>query len=148
MCFSTWFEERKVPSPDVVGTIGAADLQTLLKSELGDIPILIPDHHFILATKDSFESFLEYDNTDCYKYTGDNPSGGFDCDDYACVLHGNVSIPKWANIPIGTIWLSKPAHAVNIFVDENLDVYYLEPQNDKLMLVKNKIDWVPYICWL
>ena len=149
MCIN-WFEERKVPSPEIVGSIHANDLELVLKEALGDIPILLPDHYYVLATKESFEEFLKYDNTDKYRYTGDNEENdeAFDCDNYSSILYGNTSIPKWGKVPIGAIWLSKPAHAVNVFVDENLDVYYIEPQNDKLMLVKNKTEWVPYICWL
>jgi len=146
MCIK-WFEERKVPAPTISSYIDAVELKEVLKDAFGSIPILLPDHYYELATKASFCQFLQYDKTDQYRYTGDSPDGGFDCDDYACVLHGNASIPKWANVPIGTVWLSDPAHAVNVFVDENKEVWYIEPQDDSFVKVKEKTDWIPYIVW-
>ena len=147
MCIN-WFKERKIPNPDIVGAIGIDDLRTLIKSAVGDIPILLPDEYYRLATKKSFCEFLDYDQTDKYMYTGDNSSGGFDCDNFSSILAGNSSIPKWGDVPIGIVWLSQPAHAVNIFIDEHLDVWYIEPQNDKMWKVEDKPDWVPYIVWL
>jgi len=139
-------EDSEVPLPEIVGNIEYSELLTLLKAEFGmDVAILLSDYHYKLATKKSFEEFLADDNTNNYKYTGDP---GIDCDNMAEILAGRSAIPKWGQVPIGTCWLSKPAHAINIFVDESKNVYYVEPQNDVLYLVSNKTDWKVSIVWL
>ncbi len=147
MCIN-WFKNVKCPKPDIKEYISSNDLKDVLEDVFGNIPILIPDHHYQLATKESFEKFLKYDTTNNYLYTGDKETGGFDCDDYSARLYGNTSIPKWANVPIGIVWLSDPAHAVNVFVDENKEVWYIEPQNDKMFKVKDAPNWIPYITWI
>jgi hypothetical protein len=144
MCIN-WIRNIKVPKPDIVGEMTLDELQKTLKQVFGDIPTLIPDRHYELATLTSFYEFLKYDQTDKYLYTGDP---GMDCDEFANCLHGNASIPKWSTIPIGTVWLSTPAHAVNFFIDENLITWYVEPQNDKMYKVLDKKGWIPYIAWL
>ena len=144
MCLN-WFKNRDIPDPDIIGTINYNDLRMILKQAMGDIPIYLPDNTYKIATKASFYQFLINDKTDKYLYTGDP---GYDCDDYANCLHGNASIPKWATVPIGTVWLSTPAHAVNFFVDENFIIWYVEPQNDKMYKVIEKTDWVPAVAWL
>ena len=134
--------DRNIPSPDIVGEIDYTELYTILKAEFDNCPVLLPDKHYQLATKESFEKFLEVDDTDKYLYTGDL---GFDCDNYSEILTGRTSIPKWGTIPIGTVWLTKPAHAINVFVDENKEVWLIEPQNDNMYKLSNEI---PYIVWL
>ena len=156
MCIREWLcgalgcdrYDSDIPSPKIVGSIEVEDLKIVLKGVFGDIPLLLPDYHYILATKESYEEFLKQDTTDSYIYTGDTEYNHWDCENYSYRLHGNLNIPKWAGVPKGCCWLSKPAHAVNIFVDENLDVFYVEPQTDMLYLVKDKTDWEPYIVWL
>ena len=138
--------ESGISPPTVVGSIEYTELYSTLKAEFGmDVSILLSDYHYKLATKESFEEFLSNDNTNNYKYTGDP---GIDCDNMAEILAGRTAIPGWGQIPIGTCWLSKPAHAINIFVDENKDIYYCEPQNDMLYLVSNKTDWKASIIWI
>ena len=136
--------DRSIPKPDIVKQIDWQELYSLLKSEFPDIPILLPDEYYQLATTESFKEFLRADGTDKYTYTGDP---GFDCDDYASVLHGNVSIPKWSTVPIGTCWLSTPAHALNIFVDENTEVWLVEPQTDELFKISDRSGWKAEIIW-
>ena len=140
--------DSDVPSPEIVGTIELIDLKIVLEGAFGDIPFLLPDYHYGLATKESYKEFLRQDTTDTYIYTGDSEYNHWDCENYCYMLHGNLNIPEWAGVPKGICWLSNPAHAVNIFVDENLDVYYVEPQEDIMYLVKEKTDWEPYIVWL
>lgn len=151
MCIETikkWFcdtpiENEDVPKPDVIESINYSELYTLIRSEFGEsTAILLPDNHYNLATMESFKKFLEHDNTNKYKYTGDP---GFDCDDYASILQGRASIPGWATVPIGTIWCSKPAHALNLFVDENRKIWLVECQTDKVFETPD--DWVPYVVW-
>ena len=139
-------EDSEVPLPEIVGNIEYSELLTLLKAEFGmDVAILLSDYHYKLTTKKSFERFLADDNTNNYIYSGDP---GLNCDNYASILCGRTAIPGWGEVPIGSCWLSTPAHALNIFVDENNNVYYTEPQNDQMWLVKDKPEWIPYIVWL
>lgn len=139
--------DRRIPKPDIVGRIEYQELYSRLKAEFGvDVAIMLSDNHYELATMESFKRFLEADRTDKYKYIGD--PGGFDCNNYVEILSGNSSIPKWASIPIGSCWLSKPAHAVNVFVDENKDIYLVEPQNDYIFRLSDMDDWRVHIVWI
>ena len=137
--------DKDIIEPDIVGSIDYNEMYTLLKSEYGnDVAIFLPDNIYELATTESFIEFIKNDATDMYKYTGDP---GMDCDDYAAILHGNSSIPKWVTVPIGTVWLSNPPHAVNIFVDENKVPYIVEPQNDSIFRIGDKKDWKARVIW-
>jgi len=137
--------DSDVPLPDIVGKIDYNSLYTILKAEYGeDVVIFLPDECYELATMESFKSFLNHDKTDLYKYTGDP---GLDCDDYAAILHGRGSIPEWATVPIGTIWLSTPPHAVNIFIDEEVTPYLVEPQSDQIFRINEKNGWKAQIIW-
>lgn len=141
--------DRDVPPPDVVGSIDRHSLDPLLKSVLGDIPILYGDNWYRIVTMESFKKFLDYDQTDKYSYVADKPDvDRFDCNSYSLHLAGNLSIPGWASAITGPIWLSTPNHAVNIFVDEELEVWYVEPQTDQMWKVTDKPQWVPAILWL
>jgi hypothetical protein len=143
-----WFKMKKYPKPDDKGNITGDELRTIIIKEMGNIPILIPDKWFKLTTLESFQEFLEVDTTDKYSYTGDSKDSHYDCDDYAERLHGNANVPKWSAVPIGVCWLKEPAHAVNIFIDDELTLWYVEPQNDEMYKVSEKTDWVPMIVWL
>jgi len=131
-----------IPPPDIVRDIDNWEVNFRLQSEFHGIPILLPDWHYQIATKASFEEFLRYDKTNEYTYTGDP---GIDCDNFAHILTGHTSIPKWGTVPIGTIWFNKPAHALNWFLDEKLEVWLCEPQNDRLY--KTPDHYEPSILW-
>jgi len=147
MCIN-WIENRKVPKPNIVNHATHEDIRFALEDAFGKTtPYMLPDYYYDIATLESFKEFLSYDKTDKYYYTGDDLDGGFDCDDYSAILYGNTSIPKWNRVPIGNCWLETPAHAVNIFVDENFTVWFVEPQNDEMYVAKSKTDWKPHIIW-
>jgi len=61
------------------------------------------------------------------------------CDDYSFQLMGDFHIPKWSALAFGILWLDKPAHAVNLFVDDNREVWIVEPQDDKIFKLPK--DW-------
>ncbi len=136
---------RKIPKPDIVGRIEASELYSILKAEFGEeAVILLSDNYYELSTKESFERFLENDETNKYVYSSDV----LDCDDYTCALVGSASIPGWSGVPIGTCWLKIPLHAVNVFIDEDKTIWMVEPMNDYIFRIDEKGDWKVNIVWI
>jgi hypothetical protein len=39
---------------------------------------------------------------------------------------GGVSIYPWSAIPFGIVWTN--LHALNLFIDDKLNIYFVEPQ--------------------
>jgi hypothetical protein len=60
-----------------------------------------------------------------------------DCDDFTTRLRGNLAIPEWASIGVGTIWTE--AHAFVVFIDDSGKLWYIEPQSDAMYDI-----WQPY----
>jgi len=138
--------DSNIPPPNIVGNTNWTELHSVLKSEYGESTIImLSDNNYKLATLNSFKDFLSDDNTNYYHYTGDP---GIDCDNFAEILAGRTAIPGWGQVPIGTCWLSNPAHAVNIFVDENITPWLCEPQTDGLFRISDKNNWKAHIIWL
>lgn len=142
-------EDLEVPPPEVVGTIDNTNLDPILKEALGNIPIFYGDQYYHLVTLESFKTFLEHDQTDKYRYDSDSPDGNrFDCNSFSTRLCGNLRIPGWASAIVGQIWVSNPSHSIVLFVDANLDVYYVEGQTDQVFLVKDKPEWIPRVLYI
>ena len=140
---------KKVPEPEVVGSIDNENIDPILRGVLGDIPILYGDKYYQIVTMESFQRFLKHDDTDKYSYIADRPdTARFDCNSYSTRICGNLSIPGWASSITGQIWLSTPNHSMVLFVDEELDVYYVEGQTDQVIRVTDRPQWIPRILWL
>jgi len=81
------------------------------------------DTEYHLVSYESLIKFLEATLVDLR-----GKSGWYDCDDYVKILLGRVV--EWApGIAFGMTWTvtNGESHAVNIFVDCNLDVWKIEP---------------------
>jgi hypothetical protein len=67
------------------------------------------------------------------------------CDDFSYSIMGRISNPDWGALPFGVLWTEVPggAHAVNCFIDNNRDVWVLEPQTDSLFSLPG--NWNPYL---
>jgi len=108
-------------------------LEKILREALGDECILfLVDRKYKIPTLESIKKFLKEDKTDLYKYIPE----WLDCDDFSFRLMGQFSIPGWSDIAFGIA--TSIFHAYNIVVadDEGLKVYLIEPQTDKVVLVK------------
>ena len=96
--------------------------------EVGD-RMYLSDSRYLLVPPSEVEKLLYWDATDQFVYVPEL----YDCDDFQFRLWGQVnSLPEWAGVSIGIIWCSAPAHAMNIFVDIDGNVWLIEPQNDEM----------------
>lgn len=109
------------PHLDITGSDLRGVLQTALGSE-GDI--YLADRNFWLCELEDIEQFLDWDETNHHNYTTEE----YDCDDFAKRLCGQFAIPGWSHFAFGLVWTD--VHAMNILVDTNRDVWFIEPQSD------------------
>ena len=118
MCF--------IKKPIIRREVSISELYGILNEALdGDGEIYLSDNNFWLCDISDIDRFLKQDKTNRNKYREEV----YDCDDFAKRLYGQFAIPEWSHLAFGLIWTAK--HAMNICVDTNGDVWYIEPQNDK-----------------
>jgi hypothetical protein len=93
--------------------------------------VYISDPQYYLVDKNILPQVKE---TKSFKYSLDV----FDCDDISFLKKGYEEEYAYAcskNYAFGIIWVYSPTkgygHALNFFFDENKDVYFYEPQQDK-----------------
>ncbi len=114
------------------------------------------DRNYWAYSLDDLKNFLKTDIADKFRYMKE----GFDCDDFALVVAGRerewfskASVEKGSTF--GIVWgdirkseddTKERAHAVNVFVDNNQDVWLVEPQNDDIFKpTSNSTFWVVVI---
>jgi hypothetical protein len=86
------------------------------------------DLNYRLTSVSEVKRFLAWDRTNNEKIY---EKEFFDCDDYAVVLWGRMKM--WTSgLAQGVIITIDPAHAKNIFIDNNLVVWEIEPQSDQV----------------
>ena len=112
-------------------SVSSANLHcTTLKHVLMDrfphADIFLSDTVYRLCDTADMEEFLAEDRTDVYKYRKES----YDCDDFAYRLMGQLSVPGWADLAFGIVWTDQ--HALNVFVDEDKEVWFIEPQSDAI----------------
>lgn len=96
--------------------------------EVGD-RLYLSDSRYLLVPTEEVEKFLNWDATDEFIYVPEV----YDCDNFEFRLWGQInSLPEWAGVSLGIIWLTDPPHAVNVFVDIDGNVWLIEPQNDEI----------------
>ena len=104
--------------------------------------IYIPDKHMDLVNESDAREFLSLDMTNRNPYVADV----YDCDDYARNVYNNARdyglrvLGKnwtWAEI-----WIQR--HALNLYVDEDFKVHFIEPQTDKEATFKQKTIFVKF----
>lgn len=107
------------------------------------------DQEYHVAPFEEYIRFIDADNTDKGLYI----SEGHDCDDFAAALWGAFQKSQWwSKLAFGMVfvkWEERNArHAVNFFVDDEMKVYYVEPQTDGNWKVKYKNEWDAYFTML
>lgn len=87
--------------------------------EMGDdkADMFLPDKETKIYDKKEVVEFLGLDETDELVFKPE----GHDCDDFAARLFGKGLGLVWTNI-----------HALNWFIDENNQLWFIEPQTDKI----------------
>ena len=119
-----------------------SEILTALRAEVGeDCHIYLSDGLYKAMDKQIMIDFLEKDNTDKYNYVTEF----FDCDDFSNRLYGQFSTPEYAGYPFGILWVffknKSGGHAINIFVDNELTVWVVEPQTDDIFRIPD--NWEP-----
>lgn len=122
-----WIKLRKPEvAPVIRREISGSDLNEILNEKLKPRYIRMSDDTYKLCDISDVEAFLEEDQTNHIKYE----SQITDCDDFAWMLLGKFSTPPWSGLAFGFIWTFH--HAVNVFIDTNLDIWIIEPQTDQM----------------
>ena len=129
--------------PKNTQTITSEQLYNLIKKLYPKCNIKIFDNKYKTTTFSEYLRFIFSDDTNINKYTSEY----MDCDDYAIALYGSFSKYKgWSSLAFGIVCASTKnnAHAFNIFIDNKHEIYFCEPQNDKIWLAKNDKKYNPY----
>ena len=133
-------------APPSHGTVlSHEEVRMLLRTALRvtDDKLFIGDGEYFAYDCATLQQFLSSDRTNALKYRSEK----FDCDDFARVLVGQERV--WFRMndqgnrgsTLGIVWGDiRPsetstevyAHAVNVFIDSNREVWLVEPQNDQL----------------
>ena len=120
-------KQELVPQLTFSGEMDIYELSSILIDKFPDTPIYLPDSLYKLCSIQDVKRFLEWDNTDKQKYLAEM----HDCDDFAYRLKGQISIYPWSAIPFGIVWTN--IHALNIVVLSDKEIYFVEPQSDKIL---------------
>jgi len=141
MCWNI-FSKDKLGKPSPLINIDNTEVMSILRAEMGtECVIYLSDADYQVTSKAEIVRFLSLDDSDKEKYVSEY----YDCDDFSYRLHGQFSIPGWSSLAFGILWSGTPngGHAINCFIDEDREVWVVEPQNDSIFkLPKN---WEPWI---
>jgi len=136
MCFNFFAYDKEIGKPKNLADITAGDLQNVLNVAYGGAKHRILDHKFKTTTFNEYMRFIENDKVNFTKYVGDY----HDCDDYAFALFGAFCRnPDWSPLAFGYAegnFLGK-YHAYNLFVTNDGELYFVEPQDDSIELAMN-----------
>jgi len=112
------------PEPTSTERITFARLHNLLVTKFPDAQVFLSDANYKLCSLDDIALFLAQDQTNHAEYKAES----FDCDDFSYRLMGQFSFHPWSDLAIGIVWTDK--HALNIFIDELYNAWFIEPQDD------------------
>jgi hypothetical protein len=111
-------------------------LSYVLRKRTGCRNIYMSDKRLDLLTKQEVTEFLRIDQEDKREYVHES----WDCDDFARSLYCNAKsyfiYTHKKNAAFGLLWTRR--YAFCFFVDNDLDIYYIEPQNDQYIDLPSK----------
>ena len=120
-------KEKPILLSTSTGEISKERIREIFRAKFPDGELYISDSTGYRACNlDDINTFLEADQTDKIKYV----SQKFDCDNFANRLFGQFSVPGWSDLTIGKMWTD--LHACLIVIDQNEELWILEPQSDSL----------------
>lgn len=131
-----------LPRPQGLETITVAEITDVLRQSCSRANIYLSDSVYSTTSIDELMSFLKADDTNEYRYVSEY----YDCDDFSFRLMGQIHSVEWGALPFGIVWLTKENnvnHALNIFIDNEHDMYLIEPQNDVIQVLPT--GWIPYL---
>lgn len=97
--------------------------------------IFISDRHLDLCTDEEVQEFLAKDLTEKEEYIAEL----FDCEQFSFMLFCSAKkyfARKRKNVAFGVIWTAN--HALCLFVNQEMKVKYIEPQNDQIVSIHSK----------
>lgn len=121
----------------------SSSLEGLVRQKLAgkffsDPGIRFGDGTFYLPTREEVEFILEKSQLDRRRWLAER----FDCDDFAYVLKGEMSIHAYETngfkfgLAVGMVWGDfdwvPGFHAVNWFITPDLEILFIEPQTDQI----------------
>lgn len=123
----SWSTCPIVTPPDIKssGTLTLHEMSSIIfdkVEELGvnnSVEIYLPDHDMRFYRRKDVKKYLGITEVDKISFVNET----HDCDDYAAEVFGLFA---------GLIWTA--VHAFNWFVDENEQLWFIEPQNDEMSL--------------
>jgi hypothetical protein len=127
----SWFWGRPKPKkklkPTSTRIVSYGGLHSILRKEFPNAELFLSDNIYLLCDPQDIKKFLKQDATDRIEYKPED----FDCDDFAYRLMGQMSVPDWSKLAFGIVWTDK--HALNCFVDEDGEIWFVEPQTDEIL---------------
>jgi hypothetical protein len=118
-----------IKEPEAKGFISLSDAYALLKQQTGSNDIYLSDSQLNLANIDAAKKF-----TNDTKVWADNwVKDDHDCDNFSFALMGYWS-EGLKSFAFGIAWSNN--HAFNVFVDENKQLWIVEPQTNQYMSVQ------------
>ena len=153
-CLSV-LDQTALAPPKVKVILHASDIQRILSEKLPGARLTIPDKSYYCTDVSEIERFLKTDPTNYHKYR----SEAYDCDDFAAVLLGkskewvmrsSLDYPLAFGMVHGDIRNSEDdnevrPHALNFFIDNDTNVWLVEPQNDKVSkITSNSSFWFAF----
>ena len=122
------------------------DVLKILVSKLGqvfdkNIQIHLADGNYHLPSVPEVKEILDDDDLNLTKYVSEVR----DCDDYSLLLKAEFVVRqnmyrKESPYCFGEIWGEFPTpHAINLFIDNNHQVWFVEPQTDEIFPLSERI---------
>ena len=122
-------------TPKVTGTAVGQVLSQYCKN------LWISDGEFNTMDMRNVTDFLKVNPVNDRKYVNE----AHDCDDFSYELMGDISTWNSAGA-FGMVWGNRAVdgapHAWNFFIDPNLKVWYVEPQNDFIFAPSSENVWI------
>lgn len=121
--------------------INGTELYSIIRNKLKDkfkpnTYLYLIDSNYYLPSKEYVKEVLDVDKTDTRKYRAQT----YDCDDFAFILNSTFieltykDEVRRAPFSFGVTMGELPMHhAINIFVDDQKEVYFVEPQSDAII---------------
>lgn len=115
------------PTPSKAVQVTGQQVFDVLNTALPSAPhIYISDSQYWLCSKEDIENILKFNAINKEVYVTEK----HDCDDFSYQLMGDLSDENWSGAAVGIIWTE--LHAFNLFIDENLKLWFIEPQSNQL----------------
>ena len=135
-----FFREYKITPPVDTNDLDLVELYSILNSEFNNANINVTDRKYKTAPFSEYARLISWSKVDKRDYVTEY----YDCDNFSLALMGEFNIPEWSALAFGILFAETPegAHAINFFIDNNNDVWIVEPQNDSIFPMP--ITWKPY----